>query len=790
MRSISFRLQATLVATVLAATSLAATGQTGLMGSTTGASSSTGSNTGAAMATPGSNAPPQVAPTGTPSITNGAQESGGFQRVIDPADLKATNGDKTKQAAPPRPPLEDNEFQRFVFNATGQKLPLFGQKYFEQQDTDRNFTAADRVPVPADYVLGPGDELYIRAWGSIDVDYRATVDRNGQINLPKVGTLGVAGLKANEVENHINSQIGRLYKNYSLNVTLGQLRSIQVFVVGQARSPGTYTVSSLSTLVNVVFASGGPGTNGSMRAVQLKRANKVVAELDLYDFLIAGSKAQDQRLLPGDVIVYTPAGPRVALLGALDTPAVYELKAPGEDIATALAYGGGTRASTNLQTAQLERIDSSQPKAPRTVTTLDLRQAQATTLRDGDVVTLFAVAPQFANAITLRGNVAAPLRYPFTPGMRISQLIPDRDALITPDYYLRKNKLVQFTNSTDITTQTLTRDVKNIIDEPNWEYAAIERLDPKTLQMQLITFNLGKAVLEKDPANDLQLQPGDVVTIFAKADIRNPLNKQTRLVRIEGEVAAPGIYQVQSGETLHKLIAKAGGLTPQAYVYGTEFAREETRKKQQEALNDAIGRLEASLASSAATQAANLTPSTTAATAAAAAQLDAAQAAAARTQLARLKSLKSNGRIALELAPEAATASALPDLRLEDGDRVTIPYRPAYVFAVGAVANNNALLWREGRKLRDYMDIAGPDADADEDNMFLVRADGTVIHNKRKSWFSTLEGTVLMPGDTLVIPTKTNRETFWTGFVRGLKDWSQILYQFGLTAAAIQTLRN
>lgn len=736
---------------------------------------------------------------GTPVIVNSPLDPSGLQRLMDPSQQR--NGLPQQQKAPPRqqPPLEENEFQRFVFNATGQKVPLFGQKFFEpvapnplQNDPnspDTNFSPADRVPVPADYVIGPGDELYIRAWGSIDVDYRATVDRNGQINLPKVGTIGVAGLKANEVEGHVRDQVGRVFKNFSLNVTLGQLRSIQVFVVGQARAPGTYTVSSLATMVNVIFTSGGPGTNGSMRRVQLKRAGKVVAELDLYDFLIEGSKAQDVRLLPGDVIVYTPAGPRVALLGSLDTPAIYELKPGGEPLNTVLNYGGGTRASTNLKTAQLERIDSSQPKAPRSVSTLDLANGGNTTaLRDGDVVTLFAVAPQFSNAVTLRGNVASPLRYPYTPGMRISQLIPDREALITPDYYVRKNKLVQFSEAaaSDVSTSVLTRDVKNIIDEPNWEYAAIERLDPKTLTMQLVPFNLGKAVIEKDPANDLELQPGDVVTIFAKSDLRNPLGKQTRLVRIEGEVAAPGIYQVASNETLQKLIAKAGGLTPQAYVYGTEFAREETRKKQQAALDEAISRLEVSLASASATQAANL--STTSSQAAA--QLDQAQTQAARAQLARLKTLKSNGRISLELDASSTNASALPDLRLEDGDRVFIPYRPAYVFAVGSVSNNNALLWKEGRKLRDYLEIAGVDADADEDNLFLVRADGTVVNGKRKSWFSSLEGTVLMPGDTIVVPTKTNRETFWTGFVRGLKDWSQILYQFGLTAAAIQTLRN
>jgi protein involved in polysaccharide export with SLBB domain len=292
-------------------------------------------------------------------------------------------------------------------------------------------------------------------------------------------------------------------------------------------------------------------------------------------------------------------------------------------------------------------------------------------------------------------------------------------------------------------------------------------------------------VIDRDPAHDLALQPGDVVTVFARQDIRNPVSRQTRLVRVEGEIAAPGIYQIQPGETLPQLVQRAGGMTPEAYVFGTEFAREETRRQQQIALDDAIKRLEAQLASEGATAAANLS----ATDAQAANQLRQAQAEARKAQITRLKGLKSTGRIALEL-PASATPTDLPDLPLEDGDRVSVPARPAFVFAVGAVANNNAILWRSGRKMRDYLDVAGVDAEADMGNSFIVRADGTVLHASRRGWFNDLEGTELMPGDTLVVPEKGNRETFWTAFTRGLKDWSQILYQFGLAAAAIQTLRN
>lgn len=748
----------------------------GSLTSTTGASGSTG------LVSPGAAAGQGT----TPSGVGPANLSNGIFTPAGAAEAQGAAEPVPSRRSSLRDTPQDTEFQRFVLNATGVRLPLFGQRYFDDGNL-RSFTPFERAPVPADYVLGPGDELNIRIWGSIDGDLRAIVDRNGQISIPRVGTIGVAGLKASEVEAHLHSQIARVFKNFSLNVTLGQLRSIQVFVVGQARHPGNHTVSSLSTLVNVIFSSGGPDANGSMRSVQLKRNGKIVAELDLYDFIVNGNKDQDQRLLPGDVIVYTAAGPRVAVLGSLDGPAIYELKTNGESINQLLTFGGGRRASTNTAVAQLERIDSVNPKAPRTVSSIDLSKASDTPLRDGDILTLFSVEPQFANAVTLRGNVARPLRYPYTPGMRISQLIPDREALITPDYYQRKNKLVQFVESRQTITQNkLESDLRTMVDEPNWEYAVVERLDSDRVTMKVIPFNLARAVIDHDPQYDLQLQAGDVVTIFGHRDIRNPVGRRTRLVRVEGEVAAPGIYQVGASETLRALLARTGGLTSEAYVFGLEFSREETRKAQERALDEAVQRLEAQLASSAAQQAANLSSTD----AQSSAQLRAAQLEASRAQLNRLRNLKPNGRISLELDTNATRADELPDLPLEDGDRIAVPHKPGFVFTVGAVANTNGQLWRPGRQLKHYLDTAGVEPDADEDNIFVLRADGSVQHSSRRGWFGDIEKLELMPGDTVVVPDKTNRETFWSAMTRGLKDWSQILYQFGLSAAAIKTLRN
>lgn len=731
-----------------------------------------------------------------------------------------------------------SEFQRFVEAATGRRLPVFGSRFF----ADGRAAVASTAPVSNDHVVGAGDEILIRAWGGVDINYRARVDRSGQISLPKVGTIPLAGVRASDLERRLRSAIGRYYTNFQLTASLGQLQGITVFVVGQAAQAGTYTLSSQSTVLSAVAAAGGPGPNGSMRRVTVRRDGRVVGEFDLYDFLVQGDKSKDVRLASGDSVVFEPAGPRVALSGATDNPAIYELRGTGESLNDLLRYAGGVPVLANPHRIQLERIDPSSPEAPRRIETL---QADASglsaMLRDGDVVTVLALSPKFANAVTLKGHVAQPLRHAFRPGMRIRDLIPDKDALIAPDYYRRKNLLVQVqdlsledqaelrryreqfqlqtpppaapaSSSASGTNgapprpalprpsreQLLAEDMERaeiakkqpseLFDEVNWDYAMIERLSAADLSTQILTFSPRKAILEGDSASNLALMPGDVVTIFSQRDLRVPVARQTRIVSVEGEVGAAGLYQLLPGETLRQLVARAGGFTPQAYVYGTEFSREETRRRQKENLESAIQRLEALSATQTARNAANLAGDMSAAAAAQTSQ------AATEAQLRRLRSLKPNGRIAMELDPNAVTLEHLPDVPLEGGDRIVVPARPGFVTVAGAVANSNAFLWKTGRTAQDYLKLAGVEESADVSQMFILRADGTVMHSADRRGFlglgSGIGSVTLFPGDALIVPSQLDYETWGRALVRNLKDWSQIFYQFGLGAAAIVTLRN
>lgn len=761
-----------------------------------------------------------VAPQGmaTPGAT-------GLPTLPQRPDMGAADAPRTPLTPLRQPKAEaPSQFQRFVQEGTGKLLPLFGANLFDNPQAYSAVSTA--APAPGEYVIGPGDEVRVSISGAVEHSTTQTVDRNGQITLPKVGTVNLGGVQVKDLETTLRKQVGTVFTNVAVNGSLGKLRGVTVYVVGQARQPGTYNLTSLSTLVNAVFASGGPGANGSMRNITLRRGGKTVTTLDLYDFIAKGDKGQDAPLQPGDVIMIPPAGPRVALTGATDHGAIYELK-NGTTVQDVLALGGGVPALASAQKALVERIDPQQPGAPRQVQNLVLdAQGLAQALRDGDVITLLPISPAFANAVTLQGTVAQPLRHAWREGMRVQDLIPDREALITPDYYRRKNQLVQnrtaslkaqgltpaqiqaiekaqqqpedLALATEIIAPasnagaTLNDRVRSQVDQINWDYAVIERLNKAELRTELIPFNLGKAVVQKDPQHNLQLQPGDVVTIMGSNDVQLPAERKTRLVRVEGEVAAPGVYQALPGETLPQLLKRVGGVTPQAYLYGTEFTRESVRKQQQQNLDQVIRRLESQLQSTGATLAANLTGER-----AAQAQTLQQQQQQMQSQISRLKALKSKGRVALELEPDdsdnwkaRATLSGLPNVPLEDGDAILVPPLPAFVSAAGSVNNENVMLYKSGKTVGDIIKAAGLAEDAEPSEAFVLRADGSVFSRRTTGWFSGFESAKVMPGDTVIVPPKVDRETQYNFVVRALRDWTQIFSNLGIGAAAIRTLRN
>ena len=706
------------------------------------------------------------------------------------------------------------EFQRLVAASSGSNLPIFGASLFA--NVPSTFAPVDDIPVSPEYTVGPGDELRVQVYGAVNQQGSYIVDRTGNIAYPDVGTIHVAGVRYAQLEAFLKSQLGRVYRNFQLNVNLGQLRSIQVFVVGAARRPGSYTISSLSTLLNALFASGGPLPQGSLRDIQVLRNHAATVHFDLYDLLLQGDKSKDVSLSPGDVIFIPPVSAQVAVAGSVNNPAIYEIR-PGTTVKQLISLAGGDTSVALNTRIRLERIYE---HAMRSIVELDLSKENTTELASGDIVTVGTILERFKDAVTLRGNVAFPGRYFWHAGMRLKDLVPERDQLITREYYRRRNILGNMTSEynppsvvgslqlrgsgesqqADSAVQAgsassstkggnavaealtgsnsifpATTDVVLSAPDLDWNYAVIERLDAQALTTSLIPFNPGKLYKEEDQTQNLELQSGDVVTFFSTADLKVPTSQQTRFVRLEGEFAASGVYSVEPGETLRHLLTRAGGLTPDAYLYGSEFTRQSTRRVQQQRLNEYADNLEAQISVfSAASNARALSDRDAAATSAAA--ID------GRQSVARLRRLVPLGRIVLDVKPDSRAVNDVPDLLLEDGDRFVVPRVPSTVSVEGKVYSANAFVFERARHEHDYLRQAGgPDREADRKRTFILRADGSVYSGQ----YGNVSRALIFPGDTIVVPPQLDRRSI----LRNLLDFSSVVSQFGIGAAAINVLK-
>jgi protein involved in polysaccharide export with SLBB domain len=514
-----------------------------------------------------------------------------------------------------------------------------------------------------------------------------------------------------------------------------------------------------------------------MRRIELKRQNHTICEFDLYDLLLNGDKSKDIALLPGDVIYIPPVGHMVAVTGAVNLPAIYEIR-DKTTVRDEVELAGGLNTTADGGRAVLERIEN---RTTRKVEEFSLDDSGlARPLNDGDVLRVFSVSPRFENAITLRGNVAQPGRYPWREGMRVCDLIPSRDAIIKRDYWMRQNALGR--NPLGWSDSVIDRrtEFKRNATEINWDYAVIQRLNHEDLTARLLPFNLGQAIADKTGEDNLQLMAGDVITIFSQNDLAVPLEKRTKFVWVEGEVKKAGVYRVENGETLRDLVARAGGLTPHAYLFASDFRRESTRVAQQKELERLTDDFDRELRNKA-TQVGGQGASDERLVAQ-------EQIAAQRNVLEKLRQVQATGRIVLEIKPTDSDASALPALPLQDGDRLIIPPKPATVEVLGAVYNQNSFLFQPGRNLGGYLNEAGGGTrEADKGRLFVIRADGSVNSKQmhRAMFVGGFDSLRLMPGDTIVMPQKIR-----TGnSLLQLRDWTQVFSQLALGSAAISVFK-
>jgi polysaccharide export outer membrane protein len=749
----------------------------------------------------------------------------------------------------------ESTLQQYVVELT--RLPLkpvgtealkpFGYDLFAGMPS--TFAPATDVPVPAEYVVGPGDQIEVQLIGNTKGRYTLVVGRDGRINFPELGPIAVSGLRFDDVRSMLEARGRDQMIGTQVSVAIGQLRSIRVFVLGDAEVPGSYTVSGLSTITNALFASGGVKEIGSLRNIELKRNGNTVAKLDLYDLLLKGDSRADVRLLPGDVIFIPPVGATVSLTGEIRRPAIYELK-DETSAADLLQLGGGLTPKADPGLATLERINDGRQRVTFNVNFTD-PSGLSRTLRSGDVVRIPEIRPVMEDSVAVSGHVYRPGEFEYRPGMRIVDLIPTIDELKpNADYnYMLIRRELPPDRRVTVFSADLQRALENPSSAANFELAPRDRvyvfdlesgrdrvIEPlmRDLRMQsqfdaptrevsvggkikvpgryphepgmrvsdliraggsldeaaygakaeltryavvngearqagLIEIDL-QQVLAGDASANIPLQPFDYLVIKGL-----PLWAATEEVEIRGEVKFPGRYPIHRGETLRSVMERAGGFTDFAFVEGAVFTRKELKDREKKQLDSLANRMQSDL-TQLSLQVAQETGR------------DAGQAlSVGQSLLTSLRATPAVGRLVIDLDRSmAARPGSEQDIVLKSGDMLVVPRVTQEVTVIGEIQSATSHLYRAELRRDDYINMSGGlTTKADDDRIYVVRADGSVVTRSGNSWFSG-GGLDVRNGDTIVVPLDTER-------MRPLPLWqaiTTIVSNLAISAAAINSFSN
>jgi len=724
-------------------------------------------------------------------------------------------------------------------------LKPFGYELFKQRVS--TFAPGSDVPVPANYVVGPGDQLNVQLYGSQNRNLRLTVGRDGRLNFPDLGPIDVAGKSFDAVASEIESRVSRQIIGTQASVSMGVPRSIQVFVMGEARKPGAYTVSGLATITSALYASGGINTTGSLRDIQLKRRGVTLQRLDLYELLLRGDTSADVALLPGDVVFIPPAGNTAAVSGEVRRPAIYELKG-NATLAGLLDLAGGLTPEADGSRVSVVRNSVDRRRVAFSVS-LDDSAARKSSVANGDVVRVARLRPTIDSGVVLEGHVFRPGVVAWREGMRISELIPSVDELM-----------------------------------PNADvgYVLVRRESAADKKLTILSADLSAALREPGSINDLILAPRDRVIVFdfqagrrllidpVLDELRRQatLDQPTLIVGINGRVKAAGDYPLEPEMRISDLLRAGGSLDPAAFTGSAELLRLNRldSERQGELLQiDLAGVLRGDPAADIllqpfdvliikelpewstresvvlrgevrfpgtypirrgetlrsvleraggltglafnrgavftrkeirereAQQARELTQRLQRDLAASAIQAgqatqrsDAAQSAlAAQSLVGQLQETKPIGRLVIDLdSVLSRQIGSRDDVILRDGDELAIPKIRQEITVIGEVQNTSAHLFRSGLSRDQYIALSGGTTNrADNKRTYVVRADGSVVAG-RGGWFDGQGDGSIQPGDTIVVPLDVER-------LPPLPLWQAvtgIIYNAAVAIAAISSL--
>jgi protein involved in polysaccharide export with SLBB domain len=614
------------------------------------------------------------------------------------------------------------------------RLPRYGMSFFRQPAS--TYAPLDSVPVTSGYLLGPDDELVVTLWGMVEENFNVTINRDGLANVPHIGATRLAGHTLDEAKRILKAAFDRYFTDYQMNVSMGGLRSVTVYVTGDVRRPGAYTVSSFATLVNALLASGGPSGSGTLRSIELKRGGKTIVVFDMYDLLLKGDKTKDVRLLPEDVIFVPPVGPLVGLAGEIRRPGVYELK--GKTRVQDLLYlAGGVSAQTFKGRIQYYKIHD---RYYRTVFEGSLDGSAGTLLSDGDVLRLFPVV-DIPTVVRIGGPIGRPGIYGVVPGVtRVSELISQAGGL-----------LATASNKAELTRVTPTLD------------------GPVTRRFEIDL----PAALRGEPEHDLALELDDYLLVRVI-----PEWEGQRMVSVSGEVSHPGTYAVVKGERLSDLLRRCGGFTSRAGVRGAVFTRRRVAQEQRRELNRVADQMERDLleAEREIAEASRVS--------------HAEEGRRVRQLIENLRSVDVLGRIVVKLDVPEVLSGTPWDVELENGDALRVPAIPSTVEVMGAVFTASSHVYNPRMGIDDYVNAAGGYLrSAHKRMLYLLKSDGTVVRLTRgasllskKRWVPAKGfSAVVEPGDTLVAPVKYSRSQSFEAF----KDAVDVIYKIAVAVGVI-----
>jgi protein involved in polysaccharide export with SLBB domain len=702
------------------------------------------------------------------------------------------------------------------------------------------------VPVGPDYVVGPGDSFVVTIWGRTDGRYTVTVDRNGEITLPEIGVLGVGGMPFAKLESFLQEQLSKKLTDFRMSVSMSRLRTMTVYVVGEVKTPGSYTISAVSTVFNAVFAAGGPTKNGSLRNLQLVRGGQTVQKIDLYDFLLGGDRSKDIRLQSGDSVLIPVIGPVFGVAGNVKRPAIYEMKEP-LSLAQAIELAGGPTSSGSLQRVQLERIQGHEKRIivdrSMAVDANGLKEnIMKTAVQDGDLVKIFAVLPVEQNAVTIEGHVYRPGKYELKPGMRLRDVISSYEVLL-PEANLEHGEIVRLVEP-DYTKKVIPFNIRALLSGDESQNLPLARFDtirifkwdqrisqavtasgevfrPSEYRLtpgmrvsdlidlagglrknayiknaELIRYNISstgmttekmevnlESAMAGDPAANIELADNDHLLI-------RPIPEVTmdRKIEIAGEVRFPGEYPIGRGEKLSDVLERAGGFTSRAYPHGAVFTRVSAKVVQREKLDRLIDEMQKSV----------LADSDRAIGGALSADEAKSYQESLRVReelLAKLKSAKIDGRVIIRLTDLKKLKESQYDMTLEDGDKLMIPDTPGIVSVLGEVYNPASIVFQPGKTVNYYLNrVGGPNVEADTKAMSVIRADGTVISNTQKNpqdvswdtggnrWVFGGFSDLAIEPGDSIVVPRKIDRFFW---LRTTKDITQIIFQIAVSAGIV-----